>query len=237
MRRAAFAVILVVVPVTVLALARDAAARCSMIISFPSPIGKSTLMMARATPRSVTASVDSQYVLFRRPAITPAQVMRVERIAGYQADTIDAGLRLSGDSAVFVRYGITPGCTPHAEKEDAFDRPGTYGFYRGAPRARADWIDGRPTFDVFMYFYMPYPDRMMRSGYSRGTPSSQIMTSNEMFDLYASVWAESTFAGDSALRSRACGWIRRNRHLASRVHAPEVLDRLLGTEAPDRCGD
>lgn len=248
MRVALFGGAVVVSLATWAAAGDGAAAACSMIVGFPSPIGRATFMMAHSTEASVTAPIEARYGYPSRNATpmtdsvfpfslrsVPAQVMKIERVTGYQADSIDAGLRARGDSAVFVRYWYGPSCAPIAAGDGGFDGPGTYGLYRGVPRPRSAWIGGRPTFDVFLYLRMPYPSRLMESGYARGTHASNVMTANELFDLYAATWAESGVPRDSLLRKRACDWVRRHRSLVTRVPAAEIL-RGIGVDG-GHCSD
>ena len=216
---------------------RSADARCSWSIGFPSPDYEEPLLMARATRASVIADVDTQYVSAGHgPQRVRAQIMEIERVTGYNAAAVNSALRSSGDSAVFVRVGITPACRPIAEGEKSFDRPGTYGLYSAHLRDRAGWVDGRPTFEIFPWFMMPYPDRVLSSYPADGRPSrSRTMTSDEMFDMYEALWIEDASARAAQLRTRACAWIDRHRGLANKYPAPRILEMAVGGDPREQC--
>ena len=112
-----------------------AAARCSYMAMYPSAIGRHTFLLASATPGSVMASVETPD--FFRQRTVPAQVMRIKKVAGFEADVVRGGLRASGGTAVFIRYGYGPSCAPFPELDGAFDSTGVNGLYVGRPRAPA----------------------------------------------------------------------------------------------------
>src|SRR5438105_2558743 len=96
-----------------------AAARCTYMTTYPSAIGRHTFLLATATSGVVTASVDTPP--FYRSRAIPAQVMRVDDVAGFQADIARDGLRASSGTAVFIRYGVGIGWGPYPGLDGAFD--------------------------------------------------------------------------------------------------------------------
>src|SRR5688500_4303603 len=101
-------------------IARETAARCSYFAGFPPAIGRHTFLLATAMRDSVTAVVDSPYVIRRRTV--PAQIMQIDTLAGYRADEIRDGLRANERTAVFVRYHVGIGCGPWPAPDGGFDR-------------------------------------------------------------------------------------------------------------------
>jgi hypothetical protein len=219
-------------------LADTAASRCSYVARFPPAIGRHSFLMAVASSRTVSAVAE---VSAPRPSrsTVPAQIMTVRRVAGLRADEIRDGLRTSGDSAVFIRYLIDPGCGPFAPADGAFDSFGTGGLYIGVPRTRSEWIGGRPTFDVFKAEHLPLPERLDRPKYGAhlvlgGPDTGRLMSSDELFDLYASVWSESVVPGDTSTWTRVRDWLARNPTTARKRPASEVANRAMSmvAEAP-----
>src|SRR5690349_17518369 len=100
------------------ALPVSAVARCSYVARFPPAIGRHSFLIARATSRSVSAVAEVGEPRPSRSTVT-AQIMTVERVAGLRANEIREGLGASGDSAVFVRYLVDPGCGPFAPADGA----------------------------------------------------------------------------------------------------------------------
>ena len=175
-----------------------ATARCTYMTTFPSAIGRNTFLLATATPGVVTASVDKPD--FYRPRENPAQVMRIDDVAGFQAEIVRNGLRASGGTAVFIRYGMGPSCAPYPVRDGAFDSVGVSGLYAGRPRPADRWVNGRPTFDIFPAEQYPLPQRghVMAAVHD----STSIMTSEELFAMYRSLWAESVTVGDRSVEQR-----------------------------------
>ena len=205
------------------------AARCSYIATYPSAVGKHTFLLATATPAVVTTETDS-IDLFRRRRVVPGQVMRVRDVAGYRTAAIRAGLRKSGNTAVFVRYGISMSCGPMAEPDGALDSAGVSGLYVASPRSEDRWVDGRPTFDVYRAPHYPLPQRLSGpSGHFVATyaTSKPTMTARELFTMYRALWAESVSVGDRSPETRIRNWLARHRSTARKHPAEQVAGAML----------
>ena len=205
-------------------LPRTAAPRCSYIARFPEAIGRHTFIMANATDRTVEITISGRTV--------PAQLMRVESVAGLAADSIRSGLRSSDGTAVFVRHVISPSCGPMPASDGALDSVGTRGLYIGAPRPMSAWIAGRPTFDVLRAEHQPLPERVDRprnSGHLVFTrpDTGTLMSADALFDLYGTLWTESVAIGDTSVWIRARDWLGRNQANARKHPAREVIDRAV----------
>lgn len=209
----------------------SSAARCSYFASYPSAIGKHTFLLATATPAVVTTTTDTSGSF--RPRQVPAQVMRVRDVAGYRTAAIRAGLRASGGTAVFVRYGISMSCGPMPALDGALDSAGVSGLYVASPRPEDRWVDGRPTFDVYRAPHYPLPQRLSGpSGHMVMTrvSSKPTMTARELFTMYRELWAESVSVGDRSPESRIRSWLARRRSAAMKHPAEEVAGGMLFDE-------
>jgi hypothetical protein len=201
-----------------------ASRRCTYRQTYPSAVGQSTYMLASATPGVVTAPVDTANVPPSRTV--PAQMMRVDSVAGFQADIIRDGLRASGGIVVFVRYST---CYTYAIPDGAFDSVGASGLYVGRPRSAKHWIDGRPTFDVFNAEHVPLPQRFW--GRDMIAPpvvdSTPIMTAREMFAMYRALWAESVVVDDRSVEQRIKRWLASNPREARMQPTHQVASGML----------
>jgi len=202
-----------------------AAARCSYFGTFPSAIGRRTFLLASATPLGVTATVDTP--AFVRGRAVPAQVMRIQKVAGLQEDIVRRGLRASGGTAVFIRYWYGPDCSPWPAADGGFDSVGVNGLYVGRPRASERWIDGRPTFEIFLFRQYPLPRHGGSIGYARVADSKPDMTSEELFTMYRSLWAESVSVGDRSVERRIREWLKTNAASARKQPAEVVTSVTL----------
>jgi hypothetical protein len=201
-----------------------AATRCSYQPIYPSAVGRSTYLLASATRDSVTASVDTANTPASRTV--PAQVMRIDSVTGFQADIIRDGLRASGGTAVFIRYMT---CYSAPFTDGAFDNAGVSGLYVGRPRSAAQWIDGRPTFDVFRADHFPLPQQF----WGRNTipppiaDSTPVMTSAQMFAMYRTLWAESVVVDDRTVEQRIRRWLASNSREARIQPTEQVASGML----------
>ena len=71
-------------------------------------------LLASATPLGVTATVDTP--AFVRGRVVPAQVMRIQEVAGFQEDVVRRGLRTSAGAATRWDNRMTAG-----QRCDGFD--------------------------------------------------------------------------------------------------------------------
>ena len=200
------------------------AARCMWSLGYPPAIGPHTVLLATATAVSVTAPLDTPYVLYGLPAV-PAQVMAINDVAGHQSEAIRRGLRASGGTAAFVRYGVSPGCTPYPARDGRFDSVGVNGVYMGSPRSEERWIGGRPTFDVFGK--VPYPLPQGLSGARDPRDSAPTMTAAELFTMYGAFWAESVTVGDTSAGRRIKRWLDAHPAAARKNPANDVAERVM----------
>ena len=205
------------------------AAACTYMASYPSAIGRHTFLMATATDRSVMATTDTTWELWR-PRPVPAQVMTIDDVAGYQSDVIRDGLRASGGAALFVRYGINSGCGPFAARDGAFDSVGVGGLFVGHPRPSERWIDGMPTFDVLHAAHYPLPQRLNApggNGFSQVGDTTPSMSARELFTMYGALWSESVVAHDTSVEPRIRRWLRSHPDAARKRQASGVAVGML----------
>jgi hypothetical protein len=188
-----------------------------MILGYPSAIGQSSYMLAVATSEGVRAQVGVPDPRFLPPDSVPAQIMRVDSIAGFQEGPIRDGLRASGGRAVFIRYDYDPGCNPSAAPDGAFDAVGVHGLYVGKPRPAERWVGGRPTFDIFLTRRFPLPEGL------RIIDGSSTVTAEELFAMYRTLWAESVTLDDRSLEHRIRTWLASNPSAARKRASQDVL--------------
>jgi hypothetical protein len=202
---------------------------CTYVPTYPSAIGRHSFMLGTATAGTVAAPIDTQHMYARR--MVPAQVMTVSDVAGYQAEAIRGGLRASGGSAVFVRHLVGAGCGPRLAMDGALDTAGVNGLYLGVPRASDQWIDGRPTFDVFPAPLYPLPQRLSGTGGLIGSArrdTTPTMTASELFTMYRALWVESVSAGDAdEIERRLRRWIANNQRVARKRPGGTVATHML----------
>lgn len=187
------------------------AAACTYELTYPPAIGRHTFLMATAADRRVTAATDSAWEGFR-PRPVPAQLMTIDDVAGYQSELIRNGLRASGGAAVFVRYGVGPGCSPFADRNGDFDSVGIGGLFVGHPRPSDRWIDGMPTFDILRASaHYPLPQRLRNAPSENGFEmayTTASMSARELFTMYGALWSESVTAQDTSVEPRIRRWLR-----------------------------
>jgi hypothetical protein len=209
------------------------AAACTWEATYPPAIGRHTFLMATATDRRVTAAIDSAWEAFFRPRPVPAQVMTIDDAAGYQSESIRAGLRASGGAAVFVRYGVSSGCGPFAASDGDFDSVGVGGLYVGYPRPSDRWIDGMPTFDIIRAAATyPLPQRVTapgKHGFPEAGDTTPSMSAQELFTMYGALWSESVVVHDTSVEPRIRGWLRSHPDASHKRPARAVVNGLLGS--------
>lgn len=208
------------------------AAACTYEARYPPAIGRHTFLMATATDRSIVATTDTTWELWR-PRAVPAQVMTIDDVAGYQSDVIRDGLRASGGAALFIRYGVTSGCSPAGAGKGHFDSVGVNGLYVGHPRPSNRWIDGMPTFDIIRAAATyPLPQRVTAPG-KHGFPevgdTTPTMSAQELFTMYGALWSESVVAHDTSVGPRIRGWLRSHPDASRKRPARAVVNGLLGS--------
>jgi hypothetical protein len=183
----------------------------------------------------VAASIESRPYSSARDL--PAQIMAVEDVAGYKASDIRSGLDGSGGTAVFVRYLTSPSCTPLPAPDGAPDSAGVNGLYVGYPRPAGQWIDGRPTFDIFTAPHFPLPQRLTGpSGHLvfRRAASGPVMSAAELFTMYRALWSESVSVGDTSAERRLRRWLASHPDMARKSPMSEVAERMVRAVADAR---
>jgi hypothetical protein len=206
----------------------DGVARCSYIAGYPSATGQNTYMLATATSDTVRATVDTPQAFMRQEV--PAQLMRIDDVAGYQEAKVQRALRAGDGKAVFIRYVISPSCSPYPARDGAIDSAGTNGLYVGRLRPSAQWVGARPTFDIFKAPHFPLPERFGGpSGHFVATiqDSTPVMTARELFRMYQTLWAESVTADDRAVEQRIQRWITRHPEQARKQPTRQVADGMI----------
>lgn len=207
--------------------ATPAEARCNYIPQYPEPTGKNTYMLATATSNSVKVALDT--IRYYGHRTVPAQIMRVDSVAGFQSQAVRRGLNSTGGAAVFVRYGMGPDCRPYPAEDGMLDSAGVTGLYVGQVRAQDQWIDERPTFDVVMARHFPLPDRL--SGASSGLmiaprDPKPTMTAHDLFAMYRTLWIENPSADMREPQRRIREWVKSN-PVAARQQPTTYAARLL----------
>ena len=200
---------------------------CTLMARYPSPIGQQTILLATATAATVTAPVDSQYAYGRRTAV--AQKMAIADVAGSQSDLVRRGLRDSNNTAVFVRYVEGQSCSPYPAYDGGLDSVGVSGLYIAHVRTRDRWVDGIPTFDVFLSQFYPLPQRLR--GLRRHLPNgardtTPTMADRELFTMYRGFWAESVYVDDPSVERRIRQWIEDNPAAARKQPAEDVASMM-----------
>ncbi len=196
---------------------------CSLRNEFPDALGQTTFLLATATGGAVTAPVDSlEYPELRQ---VPAQLMKVDDVAGYMSDRVERAMQSMDGIVVFVRYGYGPDCTTALVRDGGFDSVGTSGVYGAVPRPERDWIGGRPTFDLYAYSHTPQPQAYVRRAWE--PDSAPLMSAPELMAMYRALWMESAPIDRRVVRSRIERWARSNPLLARKYPAGDIAQRML----------
>lgn len=170
------------------------------------------------------------------------QLVTIQRLGGVAAQEAESAFaRRESRQALVIPWDYDPSCqpVPWARSARWVTNPQP-GFYRAHPRPRVEWIDGRPTYDVFRADIEPYPHgtyfgRGYRNADSARAPGA--LTASEYFDLYATLptSVEATRDPEGALAQLA-EWEARHPDQARRFPATRVLGfaRSAITYRPDR---
>jgi hypothetical protein len=159
----------------------------------------------------------------RRRAIY-GQVVRVERVESLATSRLGAALASVGNEAVVVPWDYDASCVPVPwDRSARWVTPGTSAVLLGRLRESADWVGGRPTFDV-----TPDADAYQPGRYARDWAKDSILSGAEFLDLYERLPHYATFASspDSAI-APVLRWRRERPELARKPVAREIIDQLL----------
>lgn len=157
------------------------------------------------------------------------QAVTVHQLRGFAAGAAESAFARSGArEAVLIPWDYDAGCqaVPWA-RSARWVSDGRTGFYRARPRATAEWIDDRPTYDVFRADIEPYPHGLFFQRGYRGSDSAQAadaLTAAEYFNLYEALpdRGEATRDPTGALR-RLADWEASHPGEAGRFPATRVL--------------
>ncbi|HEU0299806.1 MAG TPA: hypothetical protein VFR37_10135 [Longimicrobium sp.] len=146
------------------------------------------------------------------------QVMRMERLGGPDADSVGEG----ADRVVLVPWAHDAECRLERWTGSArWAPPGERGLFLANLRPRERWVDGVPTFDVFVADQFPFPQRV------RDMPpggAASLLTAEQVFEVMELLprFAEYRENRGPALRP-LLEWARAHLELARRYPASEML--------------
>jgi hypothetical protein len=158
------------------------------------------------------------------------QLVRVSKTSRWPAADRKA-LERSGGEVVLVPWEVSSLCGPVKSQWTARAfTPGVTGLYFDlAPRARAHWVGGRPTFD-FVLSKSPYTS-IAENGAgshidSRGATREQWLTPDQLLELYETLPLAGSRAGSYA---PLLTWVRTHSVLAQRPPVPGIVEDALRT--------
>jgi hypothetical protein len=162
------------------------------------------------------------------------QLVRVSKTSHWPAADRKA-LERSGGEVVLVRWEVSSLCGPVKPQWTARAfTPGVTGLYFDlAPRTRAYWVGGRPTFD-FVLSKSPYTS-IAENGAgsridSRGATREQWLTPAELLELYETLPFAGSLAGTDTTYSEYAPlltWVRNHSVLAQRPPVPGIVEDAL----------
>lgn len=111
---------------------------------------------------------------------TFGQRVRLDQLGERAARALPAG---SGE-AVLVPWDFSAECEPVAWSRSArWLEPGEQGLFRARLRARAQWVDDIPTFDLFDPTQQPFPRALERSPFRRAGRALATVTTEQLLQL------------------------------------------------------
>ena len=148
------------------------------------------------------------------------QVADIERLGGSgtddaQVDNVSRGL--------LVPWGFDAQCRPIRWSGSwQWSNPGSRGFYRGRLRSRRDWVDGRPTIDVYGAAWEGFPASPWSHPMAAGMPK---LSADELYDLYDRLpTREEVVDRPYGAVSALVEWRREAGVVADRYPAPTILE-------------
>lgn len=108
------------------------------------------------------------------------QRVRLDQLGGRARRALPVGSR----EAVLVPWDFSAGCQPVAWNRSArWLAPGTQGLFRARLRARAQWVDDIPTFDLHDPTQQPFPQALERSPFRRAGGALATVTPEQLLRL------------------------------------------------------
>lgn len=149
------------------------------------------------------------------------QLADVARVAGATAERVSAATREDG-TIVLVPWGFDEGCSPIEWTGSwRWATAGVEGFYRGHLRPSDDWIEDRPTFDVYAAVWEGFPVSPWRHPLSNGRA---LLSASQLFELYGRLpTAEAIATRPYGAVSDLVTWRREAGNLAERYPARTLV--------------
>lgn len=210
--------------------------RCSLVPVATGRHHSVTFLVGRAQPDTLLAGPgtvrhEEAPGHWGRPQGGPifGQVVRVDRLGGNEAASLESAFRRLGvREVIVVPWDYDPACQPVAWGRSARWVESTEpGFFRLSVRPESLWVAGRPVLDAFAADLEPYPHALFfRRGY-RGTDALRrepSLSPDEYFGLYGALPDQAEAARDPAGAVAALeAWARAHPELAAKYPAPQVL--------------
>ena len=215
---------------------------CSVFTHGRLPDTTSTYLLAKAMPDTVATGAGAVepaggpgHTGAGRTRTVYGQLVRVERLGGADSATVAGVLAERSDSTVvLVPWDYDPSCRPTFWNGSARWVPvGEEGAFRKARlRPPAQWVDGTPTFDVFLAALEPYPlglRHRREAERAEDRDRGRRLTAGEYYELYSALPPSHLVNGrpDAAL-ALVADWERRNPDLPAVPPAPDVLGHARG---------
>jgi hypothetical protein len=145
-----------------------------------------TYFVATALPDTVAAGPGSMEFTTERgesPAPRPihGQLVRAEKVGGSVVpEAVERAVGAGSAEFVLVPWAYREDCrTTRWSSSARWLEPGTRAVFTAQLRDPAQWVDGRPTFDVRRAWMEPYPH-----AYRREIAPGSALTADELFDFY-----------------------------------------------------
>ena len=151
------------------------------------------------------------------------QVLRLEEVGGFLADSVREAAAQHGGEIVVVPWSDRSDCRTVAwPVSAAWVPPGSHGFYLARLRPRGEWVDGRPTFDV-RGSHDPYPQAVAL--HMDGVSPDSALTPEQFFSLHAALPTGEALERDAyAALEPLQQWLREHPDLADLTPVPEILE-------------
>jgi hypothetical protein len=202
------------------------------LVATPLPRMVAVPLVVERLPETSPARRDTTWLRDDPPALLAGQPARLERVGGDGAERIRAS---GSEEVVLVPWTYGPDCRhlPVGWSEEAsWMAEREPGFFTAHLRAEADWVDGRPTLDVFRAWHHPYPYAPFIRPPRDLPASAPWLTLDEYWELYEALPDDEALDRDAERAiERLRGWERSNPGLAARFPAAEVLEGAYGHAA------
>ena len=163
---------------------------CSMITSGELENAKSTLFIAISTNDSLPSARAHSWSAqpnaentFPGPAYS--QLMRVERLSTKAPRSLRQAIRSANNRVLVIPWSYGPDCRTATFEGSALWLPsGARALFGAVLRARAEWVDGVPTFDVGHPRNTPYP---IANAYERETKGKDALSPDDLLSFLDSI--------------------------------------------------